>query len=270
MKHSTLLLGLWLALMSSTAFAQTNVRAWYADGQVWIVWQSTPPTPETYAIYASPTIFNNTSNATLIGRLFQAEWLGLRLKINTQDSTATYRVPTATGYYRLAQNEGLFAETVTQSDAKYYAVVKWGVSAVTSNNRVLVSSTYSLSDPPTCHIQSVGTNQGYPFTIYNMWIDGRDNDNDGRPGFPVMGNRHKNGTPHLFTVSEPQGGQPPGLVPATIFLHGGGTDGSARQSVPPRMPEINIKPNGGLIISHEDKMFRNSAVPSLSEDTETQ
>ncbi len=40
MKHSILFFGLWLVLMSSTTFAQTNVRGWYADGQVWILWDT--------------------------------------------------------------------------------------------------------------------------------------------------------------------------------------------------------------------------------------
>ena len=35
MKRSTLMLWLWVVLIGSTAFAQTNVRGWYADGQVW-------------------------------------------------------------------------------------------------------------------------------------------------------------------------------------------------------------------------------------------
>ncbi|MEK7672215.1 MAG: hypothetical protein AAB344_08350, partial [Bacteroidota bacterium] len=202
----------------------------------------------------------------MIGRIFPEEWLGLQLKLNTLDSTSTYIVPTSTGNYRLALNEGVFVETVTQSGAKYYAVVKWGESAVTASNRVLVSSTYSLSDPPECHIQYVDTNpQGYRYTIYNMWIDGRED--AGRPDFPVMGNRHKTGTPHLFIVSEPQGGQQPGLVPATIFLHGGTGEGTARLSVPPTRAEVNIIPAGGLIIAHEDHMSRNHAHSEANELT---
>jgi len=40
MKRSTLLFCLGLVLMSLSAFAQTNVRGWYADGQVWILWDA--------------------------------------------------------------------------------------------------------------------------------------------------------------------------------------------------------------------------------------
>ncbi len=42
----------------NSSHTQTNVRGWYANGQVWIVWQNTAPAPETYAIYASPNPFN--------------------------------------------------------------------------------------------------------------------------------------------------------------------------------------------------------------------
>ena len=33
--------------------AQINVRGWYAKGQVWIVWKTTSPEPDTYEIYES-------------------------------------------------------------------------------------------------------------------------------------------------------------------------------------------------------------------------
>ena len=57
------------------AQAQTNVRAWYAQGQVWIVWQVSQPIPETYAIYKKATPFTNINQATVIGRLFYYEYL---------------------------------------------------------------------------------------------------------------------------------------------------------------------------------------------------
>lgn len=49
MKKLVLILsGLLLAMV---AFAQTNVRAWYAQGQVWIIWQTQQPYPQTFGIY---------------------------------------------------------------------------------------------------------------------------------------------------------------------------------------------------------------------------
>lgn len=78
-----------LVLIGSRAFAPTNVRGWYADGQVWIVWQSTLPEAATYAIYSSMTPFTNTNQATLIGRLFKGEWTPAALREQTKDSTLT-------------------------------------------------------------------------------------------------------------------------------------------------------------------------------------
>ena len=48
------------------AFSQTNVRGWYADGQVWIVWEEAGAAPETYAVFDSPATFTNTGDAVLL------------------------------------------------------------------------------------------------------------------------------------------------------------------------------------------------------------
>jgi len=188
MKRSNLLFVLGFVLMSSTAFAQANVRGWCKNGQVWIVWQVTHADSPQYAIYANRTSFANTRNATLIGRLFWQEWSGLRLKDTARSDTVTYKIPTDTGDYRLRLNEGLFVGTVTPADAgtRFFAVVRWGDSLVTANNRVSVTATYSRNEPPMCYEQYRGANLGYPFAIFNMWADGRDNDGAGRPDFPVM------------------------------------------------------------------------------------
>ena len=63
---------LLLPLLQPALSAQTNVRAWYADGQVWVVWQATLPLPETFAIYKKTTAFSNKkpSAATLLSRPF--------------------------------------------------------------------------------------------------------------------------------------------------------------------------------------------------------
>ena len=42
--------------------AQTQIKAWYAQGQVWIVWEIKDSLPETFAIYASPSTFSNINN----------------------------------------------------------------------------------------------------------------------------------------------------------------------------------------------------------------
>jgi len=243
-------------ILTVASLSQTNVRGWYRNGQVWIVWQETGVRPQTYAIYSSPNLFTNTNQATLIGRLFFEEWSGFDLKNNANDSTVRYRVPLpGSGFDTLESNEGLFVETVVATGTRYYAVIKYGDTTVTAANRVQVNYTFSLTEPPTCYLQFAATNtSGFPYKIYCMWADGRDNWWTGRPDFPVMANKNKNGIPHLFIVSEPQGGQGPGKVPAAIFLHGGG--GSAAASIPPDRPEINITPGPGLIIAHNDKMYR--------------
>ena len=236
--------------------AQTNVRGAYNNGQVWIVWKTTPPEPETYAIYSSSTSFTTTNQATLIGRLFWQEWSGYDLKHNANDTSATFKIPVPPGTIdTLDSDEGLFVETVTSTGSKYYAVVKYGDTLVTPSKRVHVNYTYNLNEPPTCYVQYSDTNaQGFPYKIYCMWVDGRDDWWGGRPDFPVMANQYKNGAPHLFIVSEPISGQGPGNVPAVILFHGG--SGIASQWIPPDKPEINITPGAGLIVAHNDKLWR--------------
>ncbi len=59
-----------LLLLASFTYAQKNVRAWYAQGQVWVVWETQQPFPETFGIYKSAQPFTSTNQATVIGRPF--------------------------------------------------------------------------------------------------------------------------------------------------------------------------------------------------------
>src|SRR3990172_3948328 len=114
-------------ILTVASLSQTNVRGWYRNGQVWIVWQETGVRPQTYAIYSSPNLFTNTNQAILIGRLFFEEWSGFDLKNNANDSTVRYRVPLpGSGFDTLESNEGLFVETVVATGTRYYAVIKYG------------------------------------------------------------------------------------------------------------------------------------------------
>ena len=70
-----ILLSLSLLAFCSLVNAQSNVRAWYAKGQVWILWQTQQPFPQTYGIYKSNQPFTNTNQATAIGRPFAYEYL---------------------------------------------------------------------------------------------------------------------------------------------------------------------------------------------------
>ncbi|MBK8920145.1 MAG: hypothetical protein IPM81_01315 [Saprospirales bacterium] len=64
-----------LLALTSPLFAQTNVRAWYAQGQVWVVWESDSPLPDWYAVYAKSSAFSSTNDATFVGRLHRLEYL---------------------------------------------------------------------------------------------------------------------------------------------------------------------------------------------------
>ena len=68
-------------LVSATASAQTINHAWFAKGHAWVVWEATPPVPETYRIYKSAVPFGpSIAGAEQVGRLYKADWEGARLK----------------------------------------------------------------------------------------------------------------------------------------------------------------------------------------------
>jgi hypothetical protein len=262
MKRSLLLFGIWLLLLNSAIFAQTNVRGWYAEGQVWIQWDLDNSPPETYAIYSSTNPFTNTAQAQLIGRLYEEEWTPYALRTQIL-ATANYVIPNNSGgRFTLPANTGLFVETAHENGAKYYAVVKWGNTAVTANNlSARIEYRFSLNEPG--QAQSQGTTtlaSGHRSTAYYMWADGRDNHWEGRPDFPIMANRHKNGMPSFFIVSEAKN-LPAGKISAVHWLHGGG--GTARQSLPTGRTEINIEPQDGLLVAHNDDFIRKTLVNNV-------
>lgn len=252
-----------LLLCSSTVSAlraQTNVRAWYADGQVWVVWEGSLPLQETYAIYAKSTPFTNTDNATLIGRPFYWEYLGGALK-EQLDTTATLRIPDGQGgHYQLAYNEGLFVFTPHQSGGLWFAVTKWGETTVTPGVNVtsgIVPFEYDpLGDPVECHLQAAFPSPfdpSYTCLAFYLWADGRQEQWDNRPDFPVMANAAKNGMPSLFFVSVPLGLDTTQPFPLTIWLHGGG--GTALQSLAGSRPIVNIDPQQGVLLAHNDDLI---------------
>jgi hypothetical protein len=254
----TLLSLLLLCITTTNTFSQTNIRGWYRNGQVWVVWENTLPTPTTYAIYASLNPFTNTSQATLVGRLFVQEWTAGAFRAQGGNPNVSYRIPDGSGGFdTLTTNEGLFVETVLQTGAKYYGVVKWGSTTFTAGvNRTTspVNYAFSLTDPPMCHLQKDSTlATGYRIQYYHMWADGRQEHWAGRPDFAVMANAHKNGMPSLFILSYPLV-VPSGRPSLVVWLHGG--DGTARQSLPRSRNEINIEPIDGLLLSHNDDFIR--------------
>ena len=267
MKHQSILR--WLANLAAAAFvavttapahAQSNVRAWSAAGQVFVVWEVDATAPLTYDIYRSALPMTSISQGTLAGRMFEPEWSGARLKLASPN--ARWRVPTAKGgVYTLAANEGLFVYTPRAASTEYFAVVRNGSTAVSATNRTpapVVAVYDPVNQPVTCHEQLAGTTQqGYPFRTYAMWSYGRDDPNDARPDTPVLANAAKHGAPHVFTVFEPENGLPAGPHPAVVCLHGGGPQGSHWSWAPEAAQYANTgaTPVDGITIAMDDRVF---------------
>jgi predicted esterase len=271
MQKSALLVAASLSAM--TTFAQRNVRAWNAQGQVFIVWATDAPAPLTYSVHMSPGTPGSTRNTTRLGTLFEPEWKGSRLTL--ANPNARWRVPDGNGgTYQLAADEGLFVYTPHDTLTRYFHVTRNSDTVLSSSNRTAQPLAVAF-DPATsavgCHVQLTGiTGQGFPYTVYAMWADGREDPEDARPGFPVMANPAKNGAPHLFAVFRPQGGLPPGPRPAVVCLHGGGPEGSYWSYAPNSGHYRNTgnAPTDGYTITFDDRLFL-SANGIVSEDRPT-
>ncbi|NUO00594.1 MAG: hypothetical protein HUU01_08260, partial [Saprospiraceae bacterium] len=254
------LFSLFFALAVFSLSAQSNVRGWYADGQVWIVWEASLPIAESYGIFARPTPFTSTTDAIPVGRPFYWEYLGGALKTQV-DTSLTFRIPNGQGgLYQLAPNEGLFVFTPHQAGALWFAVVRPGETAVTPGTNLTQSAVpfqYDpVGDPVECHLQAVFPSpfsSNYTCLAYFMWADGRQAQWDNRPDFPVMANVAKNGMPSLFMVAIPPGLDTTQPFPMTIWLHGGG--GEARQSLPGSRPIVNLKSLEGIVVAHNDDLI---------------
>lgn len=254
------LLSFLILAATSPLLAQSNVRAWYADGQIWVVWEASTPLPETFAVYASPSTFNNTDNATLVGRLFKEEYGPVALREQV-DSVATYRIPNSSGgTYQLADNEALFVATPHQAGSLFFAVVAWGDNTVTSGQNITPSAVpfqYDpVNDPVECHLQKSFISPfdaDYRCFAFYMWADGRQNQWENRPDFPVMANAAKNGMPSFFMISAPLDLDTTGGIPLSVWLHGGG--GTARQSLAGSRPIIRLNPKQGILLAHNDDLF---------------
>jgi hypothetical protein len=266
----TLLLALFASCVSwQNVASQTQPIAHYADGQVWVVWKVDPSVVSggaTYAIYAGPTAFTNTSQAVLVGRVFLGECTGATLKneVNTAYGSpllSGFVIPAAGGGdYMLKSNEGVFAATVRSSGSSYFAVVPFGQSSVAATERTAsaVSFNFSANDPPRPHLQiRANIPTGHPVSFFALWVDGAQDENAGRVDFPILANAAKRGVGHTFMVVEPVGGlttAPP--WPATVALHGG--NGAAIEWLPndERGKSIGIAPVDGLLIAFDDDLYR--------------
>lgn len=249
-----------LLLLAFTAHAQQNLRAWYAQGQVWVIWETQQPFPETYAIYKSAQAFTNTGQANLIGRPFAYEYFPGTFVQQTGNTGFTYKVPKPDGTtYTLAQGEALFVETVMATGNAYYGVAEWGNTTVTAGvNRTQNPVPFNfdpVNEPVNCHLQLTTTLPGgYKANWFCLWALGKQQNWAGRPDFPVMANIAKNGMPGMFIVSEAlnmdtSGGK---RIPATHWFHGGG--GTAIQHTADKTKQFNIAPQLGISVSHNDDL----------------
>jgi pimeloyl-ACP methyl ester carboxylesterase len=199
--------------------AQTNLRAWFAAGQTWLVWEDEPEYPDTYLIYKSNAPITDLQQAELIGRIFSATARGMQLK-RFSDSL-TWMVPDGYGSdYILADNEGLFVYTPYSNEEAYFAVVRNDQQVFTEEHRS-GPVTQSL-EPIQCHFQTGGSDQGFAYRIMAHWIDGNPDFDSARSDYPVMGNEHFNGAGYLFRIWEHPEGELQEKFPLSIVLHGGG------------------------------------------------
>lgn len=219
--RATAFAALFASFVTTGALAQSNLRAWHAFGQTWLVWTDdrTFTSLQTYDIYRSMQPITDLDDAELVGRIYPEDWQATRLRLTAPD--ATWSAPDGQGgVYTLADDEALFVYTPHTATVEYFAVVKRGFTAVGPANSA--GPVVQSLDPVTCHLQFEGvTALGYPFRIWAHWVDGRDDHSSGRADYPVMANAGSNGVGHVFAVWEPLEGRPPGLLPAVIQLHGG-------------------------------------------------
>jgi len=247
-------------VMPAVAFAQPfNVRSWYADGQVFVVWQfpAPPAIPtDTVEIYASGVPQPDVALMTRVGRLFYPEYTGARL--DALLGGARLLVPTpGGGTYRLATDEGVFAFTPHAAGNLFFAVVDTGSTAVVAGNSDTTAFAYDPANEPVHpHPQFSGfTPGGFPYVAFVLWADGRDDPQDARPDVPVLANAAKNGVPHVFTVTHPLGGLPAGDLACVVALHGGGGEYQLFRPGIPARANVTLPLTDGIVVTPDDSFY---------------
>ncbi len=236
------------------AFAQTDLRAWNADGQTWIIWRDTYPLPFTWDVYASGAPIENLSGARLIGRLYPQDTHALRLKYS--EGSANWRAPTGDGgYYTLTMYESLYVYTPHEAAPEYFAVVPHEQSDIGADS--VVGPVEQSLDPVQCHRQYEGvTDTGRDFSVFAHWTDGREDYEDGRPDYPVMANAFASGIGHVFAVFEPDLGRTGEPMPAVLLLHGGAESNYYRFGIgdnPDLMIDTHVP--DGFLVSVDDALY---------------
>jgi len=252
-------------LFSSLAIVegQSRVRAWNASGQVFVVWETDTQPTLNYNIWLALRPAGSTSRLQRVGLVFEPEWAGKRLTLASPN--ATWRIPDGNGgLYQLKKTEGLFVYTPHDTATRLVYVTRNSDSLLTDSNRTArpVFMEYNPAKSRVkCHLQLTGnTREGFPFAVFAMWADGRQNPADARPDYPVMANDAKNGAPHVFAVYRPQVNLPAEPYPAVVCLHGGGEFGSYWSYAPNGVHYKNTGnvPVDGITIAFDDRLFLSS------------
>ncbi len=262
MKLRLLVAAAALAILAGALQAQPfNVRAWYAKGQVFVVWQfpAPPAAPtDTVEIYSSPGMQPSTALMNQEGRLFFPEYTGGRLGVLQPAATLVLPAPGG-ATYTLAADEGAFVYTPHAAGNRFFAVVDTGSTTVVPANSAGVAFNYDpVNDPVRPHLQFSGlTTGGYPYAAFVIWADGRADHMDARPDVPVLANKAKNGVPHVFTITRPMAPLPPGPVSCVFAMHGGGGEYQLFRPGIPARANLTLEMTDGIVVTPDDSFYAN-------------
>lgn len=257
MKRALLL----LVIAPATVFGQSGVQAVYRDGQTFVTFDEGANPPIFFDVYVSDAPVLLTANAIKVGNPFQDEWQGKLLKDGALEligTTVNWRVPAQIGGYRnLGNTEGVFVNTVRSTGNRYYSVVPSGAAFILpSQQSAVVAETYDpVNEPVKPIFQFMRTINGFDNLVFATWRMGDDNPANDRPDFPVTANKSKNGMPHVFMLSQPEGGPGPGPYPLSVALHGG--QGHWWQFRPGFYPNIGNRITSGLSLGPADDITTN-------------
>ncbi len=195
--------------------AQQNLRAWFANGQTFLLWEHSQTPHPAYAIYVANQPILSLSNAVLTELVLSAEAANHRLDAFLPG--ARWKLPdTLSGTVTVDTTEAYGVLTPLSQESTYVAVVRIGDTVVSDANTAGPVRTRIETILPTIQYQDTAV------TVYGHWVDGRADYSGGRSDYPPMANQFGNGCGHNFAVWEPAGGRPPGHLPLVMVLHGGG------------------------------------------------
>ena len=254
-----------LGALALPCYSQRDIKAWYTQGQIWVVIDLELSYPiqdqdaRVYTLYKSENPFTRADQAEIAARLFVQELVPSALRKQFNQPELTFRIPTPYGgTYQLRANEGLFVLTAHESGSMYVGVTQDGKLA--PRNERIISTThvnykYNKSEPPQCHLQfTTQIANEYEVAAYYMWADGQQDSRKARADFPVMANIFKNGMPSMFFISQSKTHARQSGQPLIHWLHG--ENGSASSSLPNRRKSINIAPREGILVAHNDDFYR--------------